>query len=109
AKISSLPLYIDSKFNEPNWINENIQELETFSKILSKIGQVYGLSTSQMNIFYAPSSDVIAFNRDKCLFFGFAYYRGQLNQNIGMKTIIASWFVTMAHELAHNFTSYHNM
>lgn len=106
----TLKVFVDtaSLADSDAWLSSNKQALQAFAQLLVQLGEIYGLNAEQLSIFYVKQSSVIAFNRDQSLFFGFDFYQQQLSARTPMATIYASWYVTMAHELAHNFVGPHD-
>ena len=85
-------------------VDVDMNALSMFVKVLLALGHVFEISQlSTMNIFIDPSSLAIAFNRDHSLFFNFTHYQKQLVDGLADDQIVASWFITTCHELAHNF------
>jgi len=79
---------------------------ENFSNLLLKIGTIFGLKASQINIFFTDNTSLIAFNSNSTLYFNGSYYENQILEKLALNKLICSWFITIAHELAHNFSMY---
>ena len=89
------------------FLHQNDQVIESFSYVLERLCGVYGLPKKSIAIFHDPSGGTIAFNAGKALhcnirfFYSLYYLQGQQNSS----DCYAYWFVTLAHELAHNMVS----
>ncbi|KAF0389336.1 putative hatpase domain protein [Gigaspora margarita] len=85
--------------------------LTRFINILKDLGEVFGVPQNSIHIFYDTTSNSIAFNRGKALFFNFRFYLGlhdEIESNKPSADTILYWFMTFCHELAHNFVGPHN-
>lgn len=109
ANAGMVKLFSDSSLNEGQhaaFISKQSRSIQTFIDLLCTLGNVFGLSQKQINVFYIRSSAILAFNRNGCLFFSLDGFLSQQQQKLSRKSIMSSWFVTFAHELAHNFSRY---
>lgn len=80
--------------------------LGIFINLLSRLAQIFCISLSTMSVFMDPTSTSIAFNRNNSLFFNYCHYERQVDGSMEPVSIYASWYMTMCHELAHNFILY---
>eukprot|EP00834_Sanchytrium_tribonematis_P003847 NODE_165_length_14629_cov_0.605231.p1 type:complete len:1485 gc:universal NODE_165_length_14629_cov_0.605231:5671-1217(-) len=78
-----------------------------FSSILLIICDIYKLNHQAINIFYEESSEAIAFNRNRALFFNLVVFIN-IQENEDILKASSYWFMVFAHELAHNHVSAHN-
>ncbi|CAG8587187.1 9394_t:CDS:10, partial [Dentiscutata erythropus] len=79
--------------------------IKKFINVLVDVAKIFELPKNKINIFYDDDSTMVAFNRNKTLFFNLKSdieYGRPFNKNI------VYWFFTFCHELAHNFISPHN-
>ncbi|KAG4097577.1 hypothetical protein H8356DRAFT_993004 [Neocallimastix lanati (nom. inval.)] len=82
--------------------------------ILPLGSRVFNLKGKTMHIYYDVEGNVVAFNRNRTLFFNLRYFKGlhyseQFKNNKEARTeALIYWFMVMCHELAHNFESDHN-
>lgn len=110
ANINTIKLFSESSVDQQRneaLLKNNARDIHSFSELLRTLGAIFGLNQIQLNIFYIPSSTIMAFNRNGCLFFSLDSFLSQQQQRLSSKAILSSWFVTFAHELAHNFSRYH--
>ncbi|CAG8723512.1 10741_t:CDS:2, partial [Racocetra persica] len=85
--------------------------LTRFINILKDLCEVFAIPQSAIHIFYDITSNSIAFNRGKALFFNFRFYLGlhdEVESSRPSIDTISYWFMTFCHELAHNFVGPHN-
>ncbi|CAG8636581.1 9366_t:CDS:2, partial [Cetraspora pellucida] len=85
--------------------------LTRFINILKDLGEVFAILPNAIHIFYDITSNSIAFNRGKALFFNFRFYLGlhdEIESSRPSVDTIFYWFMTFCHELAHNFVGPHN-
>lgn len=80
--------------------------LGIFIDLLSMLAQIFSIPTSTISVFMDPVSTSIAFNRNNSLFFNYCHYERQMDGSVEPVSICASWYMTMCHELAHNFIQY---
>lgn len=85
-----------------------------FSSIISVLAQVFGLKPSAIHIFYDTNGGTVAFNRSGSIFLNLRYYLA-LHDSEDTSAFAAKrkegliyWFMTLCHELAHNFVSEHS-
>lgn len=92
------------------FLQQNQTTVESFSLVIERMCSIYGLPLATVAIFYQPSGQTIAFNSNRALHFNVRFYHTlhfQSNQRFSADCY-SYWFVTMAHELAHNLASGHN-
>eukprot|EP00466_Bigelowiella_natans_P013288 jgi/Bigna1/88571/estExt_fgenesh1_pg.C_340042 len=82
--------------------------LTDFLEILQTVGQICRVNKKAVNVFLDKFSDSVAFNKSKSLFFNLGYYKQVHYGKVSSQEAIASWYVTMCHELAHNKELGHN-
>jgi len=92
------------------FLKQNHDAIDNFARVLVGLCSVYGLNTSSIAIFHDPSGRTIAFNQNRAVHCNLRFfYALHYLQNKGSSADCYSyWFVTIAHELAHNFVSAHN-
>ncbi|CEP14613.1 hypothetical protein [Parasitella parasitica] len=90
------------------------QAMARFNSILAELAQVFGLKLASIQIFYDTEGPAIAFNASGSLFMNLRYYlalhdTSEKNQQAAKrKEALIYWFMTICHELAHNFVSAHS-
>jgi hypothetical protein len=89
------------------FLTHNFTAVERFSVVLQHLASVYKLNLATVAIYYEPKGNTIAFNSNKALYFNLRYFCAlhQQHVNIGCYSY---WFMTFAHELAHNLVTAHN-
>jgi hypothetical protein len=92
------------------FLNNNLDAVESFAAILERLCYIFGLKLSSIAIYHDPSAQAIAFNLNSALHFNVHYFSALHYGNDDSQTsaCYSYWFVTMSHELAHNFVSPHN-
>src|SRR6266498_4763966 len=85
--------------------------LNNFVNILKYLSEVFQLSLNAIHVFFDDSSNTIAFNRDRALFFNLNYYLGLHDEECKFyftRNTMTYWFMTICHELAHNIILVHD-
>jgi hypothetical protein len=97
-----------------SFLAQNSAFLNTFAVLLVKVGQVYALPTHALHIFYDAYGSTIAFNYQGSIFCNFRYFKQlhlptlQKSYQEGRTLFMPFWFVTLAHEIAHNLVNDHS-
>merc|ERR1711982_120449 len=81
--------------------------VEKFSIVIEHIANVYKPHLRTLAIYYEPAGRTIAFNSNKSLYFNLRYFCS-LHQNHVDAACYSYWYMTFAHELAHNLVTAHN-
>ncbi|EON96657.1 putative neutral zinc metallopeptidase protein [Phaeoacremonium minimum UCRPA7] len=97
------------------FLSSNITPIGNFENLLRDIGNIYGLPTKAMHMFYDEKGGTIAFNSNGSIFCNLRFFI-QLHASKlegagqGEAKVEAAvwWWVVIAHELAHNLQSQHN-
>lgn len=85
--------------------------VETFSAVLNVLANVYEVPLRSCAIFYEPSGRTIAFNFNGSLFFNVRFFmnlHGGEARALRDPDVYIYWYLTFAHELAHQIESEHN-
>ena len=105
----------DTTADPANFLSRNIEALNSFAALLADLGHVYSLSAKVLHIFFDETGNTIAFNTGGSIFCNLRYFlQLHFTQNQGSQASKAQveagtwWWVTIAHELAHNLVSPHN-
>jgi hypothetical protein len=109
--VNGISVYITKSLNQTavaDFFNNSADMLHAFAHDLLLMAQIFGASPSVVHIFHDPSSRAIAFNRNMTLFFNLDHYRRQIRGGLPRQQLLASWFMTFCHELAHNFIHQHD-
>ncbi|CAJ0849192.1 15951_t:CDS:10, partial [Entrophospora sp. SA101] len=109
--INEINIYILKKLVESKVLTyARLKSIGNFIKILKDLCEVFELNPKTINIFYDPEVDMIAFNSAKSLFFNLEFYISLHDSNGQPPSadVMFYWFMSMCHELAHNFVYAHN-
>jgi len=95
------------------FLRQNPDVVDSFSLVLDRLCSVYDLKPSSVGIFHGPAGGTIAFNAGSLYFnirfFHALHWRSSVPATASSSSDCYSyWFVTFAHELAHNLVSAHN-
>ena len=97
--------------DKARFIAANSSALNSFEGILLLIADTLHLSRQSLHIFFDQDSSTIAFNTKRALFFNYWYFENLHLPDVQQGKLtgaIIYWFVTTAHELAHNLVSDHS-
>lgn len=110
-------IFISKDIPQPaqtTFLSQSVPALNTFAALLYDIADIYTMSRKAIHVFYDESGPSIAFNLNGSIFCNFRYYK-QLHQRKmevqdpqGKVEAAAYWYVTVAHELAHNLVQEHS-
>ena len=89
------------------FLSQNFHQVERFSIVIQNLAKVFKLNLSTVAIYYEPNGSTIAFNRSKALYFNLRFFVA-LHQNSVDTSCYSYWYMTLAHELAHNLVTAHN-
>ncbi|KAL3427013.1 hypothetical protein PVAG01_00522 [Phlyctema vagabunda] len=98
------------------FLEDNATSLNTFASLLHEVGDVYGLLRKSLHIFYDQEGGTIAFNTNGSIFCNFRFFsqlhladlENDSEQTKGRVSALSYWWVTIAHELAHNIVKPHS-
>ncbi|KAI6144665.1 hypothetical protein BKA82DRAFT_15653 [Pisolithus tinctorius] len=85
--------------------------LARFGDIIITLSEIYRVPTKMLHIFYDVSGGCIAFNRQGIIYLNLRYFEVWHDEQVktgNRQNARMSWFLTLAHEIAHNLTSRHN-
>ncbi|CAG8499425.1 7450_t:CDS:10, partial [Scutellospora calospora] len=108
---NGVELYIEKTLDHSKIFDSKLTALTRFIGILNDLGEIFEIPPKTIHVFYDTTSNSIAFNRGKALFFNFRFYLGLHEDIESIKPSIDTimyWFMTVCHELAHNFIIPHN-
>lgn len=100
--------------DQAQFLHVNWDAVNSFARLLVDVGNVYGVSSSVLHIYYDEAGGTIAFNTGGSIFCNFRFYlqlhAAQVATQDGSARSDAAtwWWVVIAHELAHNLVSVHN-
>ena len=94
--------------SSPTFITENFSAVEDFAVIVQHLAAVFQLNLATVAIYYDSNGTTIAFNADKSLYFNLRYYCALHQNKADIAMCYSYWYLTFAHELAHNLVTAHN-
>ena len=92
----------------PVFLSDNFNAVEDFAVIIQRIASVFKLDLATVAIYYDPNGSTIAFNASKALYFNLRYFISLHRNKADVAACYSYWYLTIAHELAHNLVSAHN-
>lgn len=99
-------IHKDLSISGGEFLSANAASLNKFAGILIQVAEVYNLHRKAMHIFMDENTGCIAFNLNGSLFCNLRFF-DQLHPDDRSEALIY-WFVTVAHELAHNLVKAHD-
>jgi len=91
----------------PAFLSKNFNAVERFSVVIQHLAIVYKLNLATVAIYYEPNGNTIAFNQSKALYFNVRFFAALHQHNVD-SSCYSYWYMTFAHELAHNLVTAHN-
>ncbi|KAL7551449.1 hypothetical protein ACHAWF_014635 [Thalassiosira exigua] len=91
----------------PDFLSQNFDAVERFSVVIQHLATVYKLHLRTVAVYYEPSGNTIAFNSNRALYFNLRFFCA-LHQTRVDGACYSYWYMTFAHELAHNLVTAHN-
>ncbi|RCH80073.1 hypothetical protein CU098_001001, partial [Rhizopus stolonifer] len=114
GNVMGIEFYVHRTVQADDVLQQYGQAMARFKQILTQLSQVFDLPLKTIQIFYDPEGPTIAFNLSGSLFMNLRYflalhdYTNQTEEASRRKEALIYWFMTLCHELAHNFVSAHN-
>lgn len=114
---SGLKIFFDNAMSEDMQLkvaSEEIAAINNFAYLLLDVGNIYNLPPQALHIYYNNAGSSIAFNKGGAIFANLRYFlqlhqpAWQFDQVDKRCEALVYWFVTIAHELAHNIETNHN-
>ena len=89
---------------------QNVELVESFAFVLENLSKVFGVRLESIAIFNEAGGRSIAFNSNRALHFNIRFFHALhfLPGKPFSRGCYSYWYITMAHELAHNLVSGHN-
>jgi len=108
--LNGIDIYMDLRVKDMEILAQYREGFSKFARLLKLLAGVYSLPVSSLHIFFDDDGNVVAFNSNRTLFFNARYYLGLKTPAHELDSLDSylSWFMTIAHELAHNYVSAHN-
>jgi len=112
GNLQEIKLYVPEDVDRSEILSQSrAAPLNHFVNILKDLGEVFDLSPEAIHVFYDNCTGSIAFNRNRALFFNLKFYIVLHDDECKIKPTtdaMSYWFMTICHELAHNFVSLHD-
>lgn len=114
---AGLKLYFDNSItlsDQQALLREHLTAINNFAFLLLDVGSIFNLRPQSLHIFYNSSGASIAFNKGGAIFANLRYFlqlhmpAWNKSQAQGRCQALVYWYVTVAHELAHNLELAHN-
>lgn len=114
GNVMGMEFYVHRTVHPDDVLQQYGQPMARFNSILTALAHVFELKLTTIQIYYDTEGPAIAFNLSGSLFMNLRYYLAlhdttdkQLESSKRKEALIY-WFMTLCHELAHNFVSQHN-
>ncbi|KAI9250278.1 hypothetical protein BY458DRAFT_559759 [Sporodiniella umbellata] len=107
GNVLGIEFYVHRTVNSEDVLEQYGQAMSRFTSILSELAKVFGLRLATIQLFYDKEGPTIAFNLSGSLFMNLRYYLA-LHEQVERKEAMIYWFMTICHELAHNFVADHS-
>ncbi|KAI8644601.1 hypothetical protein BD408DRAFT_383483 [Parasitella parasitica] len=114
GNVMGMEFFVHRSIQPDDVLEQYGQAMARFNSILTELAQVFGLKLASIQIFYDSEGPAIAFNSSGSLFMNLRYYLAlhdtteKSQQASKRKDALIYWFMTICHELAHNFVSAHS-
>eukprot|EP01012_Entosiphon_sulcatum_P019370 TRINITY_DN24221_c0_g1_i1.p1 TRINITY_DN24221_c0_g1~~TRINITY_DN24221_c0_g1_i1.p1 ORF type:complete len:1652 (-),score=224.20 TRINITY_DN24221_c0_g1_i1:1896-6830(-) len=96
-------------FSEQEGLSDDLSSSASrFACVLQQTAQVLRVPSGSMNMFVDIDSNRVAFNHGGELYFNLRYFH-QVHKKRSWEQILAFWYVTCCHELAHNISGPHDI
>lgn len=115
--VMGLEFYVHRGIDPEDVRQEYGQAMQRFISIATVLASVFELKPASLHIFYDTQGSTIAFNMSGSLFLNLRYYLAlhepsktddEAHRMAKRKEALIYWFMTVCHELAHNFVSDHS-
>jgi hypothetical protein len=114
GNVIGMEFYVHRSVQPDDVLEQYGQAMARFTSVLTELAQVFGLALPTIQIFYDSQGPTIAFNLSGSLFMNLRYYlalhepQSKAQEASKRKEALIYWFMTLCHELAHNFVSEHS-
>ncbi|KAI8369380.1 uncharacterized protein BYT42DRAFT_617411 [Radiomyces spectabilis] len=111
-----MEFYVHKDVKPDTVLNQYGQSIRGFITVITALAKLFDLKLSSLHMFYDTSGSTIAFNLSGSLFFNLRYYlalhephsKDPREIHAKHKEAAIYWFMTICHELAHNFVGDHS-
>ncbi|KAK7057384.1 hypothetical protein R3P38DRAFT_2840641 [Favolaschia claudopus] len=112
GEVGNVKVYVSEEVPDPrSFLSLKGESLSRFVPMIGVLAQVYNLPMSSLHVFYDLDGGLIAFNRNGSIFLNLRYYEAWHDEDVKRGQTNAayiSWYMTLAHEIAHNLVHPHN-
>lgn len=114
GNVMGMEFYVHRSVQPDDVLDQYGQAMARFTSVLTELAQVFDLQLTTIQIFYDSQGPTIAFNLSGSLFMNLRYYLAlheppsKEQEARKRKEALIYWFMTLCHELAHNFVSEHS-
>ena len=116
GRVKGIAFYVHRDVNPEDVQQQYSGAMSRFVDIIKGLATVFELKTSSLHLFYDTQGSTIAFNMNGSLFMNLRYYLALHDETndpnqfkkVNRKEALIYWFMTICHELAHNFVGDHN-
>lgn len=114
GNVLNMEFYVHRSISAEDVLDQHGQAMSRFSSVLTDLAKVFQLPLKTIQIYYDGEGPTIAFNLSGSLFMNLRYYlalheaRNKEEEASKRKEALIYWFMTLCHELAHNFVLAHN-
>ncbi|ORX61525.1 hypothetical protein DM01DRAFT_1404308 [Hesseltinella vesiculosa] len=115
GKVKDIECYAHRDVHPDMVVVQYRQGLCDFASLVTTLAQVFDLKLNTLHLFYDAEGSTIAFNRSGSLFLNLRFYLALHTQGsqgaqdpAKVADALIYWFMTVCHELAHNFVAEHS-
>ncbi|PCH38307.1 hypothetical protein WOLCODRAFT_96891 [Wolfiporia cocos MD-104 SS10] len=112
GEMGTVKFFVSRDVTDPQTIMTlKADTIARFIYVILPLCTVYGLPETSVHIYYDQSGPRIAFNRNASLFLNLRYFEAWHDQSVQQgdsSEAYISWYLTLAHEIAHNLVQPHN-
>ncbi|CAO3616217.1 unnamed protein product [Cunninghamella blakesleeana] len=117
GRTKGLEFYVHKDVNHDSVLTQYGQAIHRFAHVVTALTTIFELKLNTVHLFYDTEGSTIAFNKSGSLFLNLRYYLALHEPNsltdaaemfAKRKEALIYWFMTLCHELAHNFVAEHS-
>lgn len=117
GRTKGLEFYVHKDVNHDSVLTQYGQAIHRFAHAVTSLATIFELKLNTVHLFYDTEGSTIAFNKSGSLFLNLRYYLALHEPNSltdpaemfsKRKEALIYWFMTLCHELAHNFVAEHS-
>ncbi|KIJ08708.1 hypothetical protein PAXINDRAFT_182233 [Paxillus involutus ATCC 200175] len=112
GQVKNIQVCVDEGTPDADTFMERMRgPLARFVDIIITLSEIYRISTTTLRVFYDVSGGCIAFNCRGIIYLNLRYFEVWHDEQVksgNRQNARMSWFLALAHEIAHNLTDLHN-